>query len=151
MTIERSNPAALANPPGYSHVVKDGTTVYVAGQLSRNSAGETVGEGDFSAQAEQVFKNVQTALESVGSSMSKIMKMNVFMTHREDIPAYRIIKSKYVPEDNLPVSTLILCSGLVLRFGRHGVSHRGRGYCDGGVGRIALWNKGTLWENPENS
>ena len=112
MAIERSNPDVLANPPGYSHVVKDGTTVYVAGQLSRNSAGETVGEGDFSAQAEQVFKNVQAALESVGSSMSKIMKMNVFMTHREDIPAYRIIKSKYVPEDNLPVSTLILCSGL---------------------------------------
>ena len=110
MAIERSNPAALANPPGYSHVVKDGTTVYVAGQLSRNSAGETV--GDFSAQAEQAFKNVQAALESVGSSMSKIMKMTVFMTHREDIPAYRIIKSKYVPEDNLPVSTLILCSGL---------------------------------------
>ncbi len=41
MAIERSNPSALANPPGYSHVVKDGTTVYVAGQLARNNKGET--------------------------------------------------------------------------------------------------------------
>ncbi|MCI0899069.1 MAG: RidA family protein [Chloroflexi bacterium] len=112
MTIERSNPSALANPPGYSHVVKDGTTIYVAGQLARNSAGENVGVGDFSAQAEQVFKNVQAALESVGSDMNHIMKMNVFMTHREDIPEYRIVKARFVPDGDLPVSTLILCSGL---------------------------------------
>ena len=112
MAVERSNPSGLANPPGYSHVVKDGTTVYVAGQLARNSAGETVGEGDFSAQAEQAFKNVQAALESVGSNMHCIMKMNVFMTHREDIPAYRVVRARFVPDDALPVSTLILCSGL---------------------------------------
>jgi len=112
MAVERSNPSALANPPGYSHVVKDGKTVYVAGQLARDSEGKTVGIGDFSAQAEQVFNNVRGALESVGSNMNAIMKMNVFMTHREDIPAYRIIRPKFVPDDALPVSTLILCSGL---------------------------------------
>ena len=112
MGLERSNPSVLANTPGYSHIVKDGTTVYVAGQLARNNEGETVGEGDFSAQAEQVFKNVRAALESVGSNMNSIMKMNVFMTHREDIPAYRVVRAKYLPGDALPVSTLILCSGL---------------------------------------
>ncbi len=112
MAVERSSPSSLPNPGGYSHVVKDGKTVYVAGQVARNSEGKTVGVGDFSAQAEQVFKNVQGALESVGSDMSCIMKLNVFMTHREDIPAYRVSRAKFVPEDALPVSTLILCSGL---------------------------------------
>ena len=112
MAIERSNPSTLADMSGYSHVVKDGTTVYVAGQLSRNSAGETIGEGDFETQAVQAFKNVQAALESAGSNMSSILKMNVFMTHREDIPAYREVKTRFIPDDALPVSTLILCSGL---------------------------------------
>ena len=112
MPIERSNPGALASPPGYSHVVKDGKTVYVAGQLARDSDGKTVGEDDFAAQAEQAFENVRTALESVGTDMNHIMKMNVFMTHREDIPEYRVIKSRFVPDSDLPVSTLILCSGL---------------------------------------
>ena len=112
MSLERSNPSELATPPGYSHVVKDGKTVYVAGQVARNSEGTTVGVGDFSAQAEQVFENVRKALESVGSNMGSIMKMNVFMTHREDIPAYRVVRPKFVPDDALPVSTLILCSGL---------------------------------------
>ncbi len=112
MAVERSNPSALANPPGYSHVVKDGTTLYVAGQVARNSDGVTVGVGDFTAQAEQVFKNIQAALESVGSNMSHIMKLNVFMTHREDFPAYRVVRPKFVPDDALPVSTLIFCAGL---------------------------------------
>ena len=112
MALERSSPSALPNPAGYSHVVKDGKTVYVAGQVARNSDGKTVGVGDFSSQAEQVFKNVQGALEAVGSDMSCIMKLNVFMTHREDIPAYRVARAKFVPDDALPVSTLILCSGL---------------------------------------
>ena len=112
MVVERSNPSALANPPGYSHVVKDGKTVYVAGQVARDRNGNTVGVGDFSAQAEQVFENVRGALESVGSGMGSIMKLNVFMTHREDIPAYRVVRAKFVPDDALPVSTLILCSGL---------------------------------------
>ena len=110
--VERSNPSALANPGGYSHVVKDGKTVYVAGQVARNSEGITVGVGDFSGQAEQVFKNIQAALESVGTDMSHIMKMNVFMTHREDLAAYRVLRPKFVPDDALPVSTLIFCSGL---------------------------------------
>ena len=112
MAIERANPATLADMSGYSHVVKDGTTVYVAGQLARNSDGETIGEGSFEAQAEQCFKNVQEALESAGSNMSSILKMNVFMTQREDIPVYREIKTRFVPDNAQPVSTLILCSGL---------------------------------------
>jgi enamine deaminase RidA (YjgF/YER057c/UK114 family) len=112
MAIERSNPSALANPPGYIHVVKDGTTVYVAGQVARNSEGKTVGVGDINAQAEQVFENVRRALESVGSGMGSIMKLNVFMTNREDIPAYRVVRARFIPDDDLPVSTLILCSGL---------------------------------------
>jgi enamine deaminase RidA (YjgF/YER057c/UK114 family) len=112
MPIQRSNPTALANPPGYSHVVQDGTTIYVAGQLSRNNKGEAVGEGDIAAQAEQAFRNVQAALESVGNDMNHIMKMNVFMTHREDIPQYREIKSRFVPDGDLSASTLIFCSGL---------------------------------------
>ena len=112
MSIERTNPEALASSPGYSHVVKDGTTVYVAGQLARDNDGKVVGEGDFAAPAAQAFKNVQVALESAGTDMNHIMKMNVFMTHREDIPEYRAIKSRFVPESDLPVSTLILCSGL---------------------------------------
>ena len=113
MVIERINPSKLHEAVGYRHVVKDGNTVYVAGQVSRDKDGNTVGIGDGAAQAEQIFQNIQSALESVGSDMRHIKKLNVYLTHREDIPAYRAARGKYISEDALPASTLILCAGLV--------------------------------------
>jgi enamine deaminase RidA (YjgF/YER057c/UK114 family) len=112
MPIQRINPSTIAPPRGYSHVVKDGSTVYVAGQVARNRDGKTVGVGDAKAQAEQVFKNMEAALAAAGGNLSHIVKTNIFMTHREDIPAYRETRAKYLPNDDLPASTLVLCSGL---------------------------------------
>ena len=112
MAVQRMNPPTIAPPGGYSHVVRDGNTVYIAGQVARDKDGRTIGVGDGAAQTEQVFKNLQAALASVGGTMSDMVKLNVFMTHREDIPAYRTVRGKYMQDDHLPVSTLVLCSGL---------------------------------------
>ncbi len=113
MAIERTNPSSLGQPSGYHHVVKDGKTVYLAGQVARDKDGKTVAVGDAAAQAEQVFSNIQAALESVGSDLGHILKMTTFMTRREDFPAYRAARSKFLTDDDaLPASTLILCSGL---------------------------------------
>ena len=112
MPLERSNPSTIHQPSGYHHVVRDGNTVYIAGQVSRDKDGNTVGVGDAAAQAEQTLSNVQSALASVGSNMSHIKKLTVYLTHREDIPAYRVARAKFIPDDATPASTLILCSGL---------------------------------------
>ena len=112
MPQQRINPSGINKPGGYHHVVKDGNTIYVAGQVSRDKDGNTVGVGDGAAQAEQIFSNIKVALESVGSDMSHINKLNVFLIHREDMPAYRAARGKYIPDDALPASTLIICSGL---------------------------------------
>ena len=113
MAIKRINPSSLGQPGGYHHVVKDGKTIYLAGQVARDRDGKTVGVGDASAHAEQVFRNIQAALESVGSDLGHILKMTTFMTHREDFPAYWAARSKFLTDDHaLPASTLIFCSGL---------------------------------------
>ena len=112
MSLQRINPSNMHQPRGYHHVVKDGNTVYVAGQVSRDIDGNTVGVGDAAAQAEQIFSNIQTALGSVGSDMNHIKKLIVYLTHREDIPAYRVARAKFIPDEVTPASTLILCAGL---------------------------------------
>ena len=113
MAIKRINPSSLGQPGGYHHVVKDGKTIFLAGQVARDRDGKTVGVGDASAHAEQVFRNIQAALESVGSDLGHILKKTTFMTHREDFPAYWAARSKFLTDDDaLPASTLILCSGL---------------------------------------
>ena len=112
MAIIRSNPQGIHNPGGYNNVVIDGNTVYVAGQVSFDEHGNKVGLGDGRAQAEQIFKNLKVALESAGSSMGHIRKINVFVTHREDIPLYVQERIRAIPSDALPASTLVVCSGL---------------------------------------
>ena len=112
MPLERSNPSTISPPMGYHHVVKDGNTVYLAGQLSRDKDGNSVGVGDGAAQMEQAFSNVQAALAFAGSDMSHIKNMNVYLTHREDIPIYRVTREKFIPEEATPATTLILCAGL---------------------------------------
>ena len=112
MAIQRINPETLAAPGGYSHVVRDGNTVYIAGQVARAKDGSTVGVGDPTAQTEQIFRNLQEALASVGCDFSHLLKLNTFMVHREDMAAYRTVRGKYLKDGQLPASTLVFCSGL---------------------------------------
>ena len=66
MSKEIFSPATLPPPIGYSHVAKvnKGTLVYLGGQVSSDASGKLVGEGNFEAQVEQVFKNVKTCAGS---------------------------------------------------------------------------------------
>ena len=61
MSKEIFSPATLPPPVGYSHVAKvnKGTLIYLAGQVSSDASGKLVGEGNFEAQAEQVFTQRQ--------------------------------------------------------------------------------------------
>ena len=51
---------------GYSHVAKDGKTLYISGQVSRDLDGSLVGQGDIELQTRQVLTNLQNILEEVG-------------------------------------------------------------------------------------
>ena len=69
----------LADIPGTS-IASIGTgtrTVYVSGQVG-NTPDEEVLDG-FPAQAEQAFRNLNTALEAAGASMTDVVKVNFFV------------------------------------------------------------------------
>jgi enamine deaminase RidA (YjgF/YER057c/UK114 family) len=108
------NPPSLAKPTGYTHVVvaPDGRTVYIAGQVALDSAGQLVREGDFRAQAEQVFHNLERALSSVGGTLRDVVKTTTFITDRKHLPALREVRSKHIDPARPPASTLLVVSGL---------------------------------------
>ncbi len=110
MALERINPSNLAQPRGYTHVVKAGNTVYIAGQVGRRPDGTLAGS-DIGSQTDQVFKNLRAALASVGAGFENMTKITVFLTHREDIPGFRTARDKHVTGEP-PASTLVLISGL---------------------------------------
>ena len=101
MSKEFFSPATLPPPIGYSHVAKvnKGTLIYLAGQVSSDASGKLVGEGDFEAQAEQVFANLKLAVEAAGATMADIVKMNTYIVAEvdpADVPKMRAVRDRYV-------------------------------------------------------
>ena len=80
------SPPTLMPPAGYSHIakVKRGTIVYLAGQVASDASGKLVGEGNFEAQAEQVFRNLKIAIEAAGGTMADIVKLNIYLVAEVD-------------------------------------------------------------------
>ena len=108
------NPKGLVKPTGYTHLViaPDGRTVYIAGQVAFDSTGKVVGEGDFAAQAEQVFRNLKQALESVGGSMADLVKTTTYITDIKHVPALRDVRGRYLAKTQPPANTLVAVSSL---------------------------------------
>jgi enamine deaminase RidA (YjgF/YER057c/UK114 family) len=117
MTKEIFSPATLPPPVGYSHIAKvnRGTVIYLAGQVSSDASGKLVGEGNFEAQAEQVFRNVKIAVEAAGGTMADIVKLNIYLVAevgQDEVPKMRAIRDRYVNKEKPPASTLVVVSRL---------------------------------------
>jgi len=107
------NPEGLVRPPSYTQVVEvaaPGRTIYVAGQLGTDRDGKLVG-GDFRAQAEQVFKNLQMALAAVGASFADIVKLNSYLADIGHLPILREVRARYLDPAALPASTTLAVRG----------------------------------------
>jgi enamine deaminase RidA (YjgF/YER057c/UK114 family) len=114
---EFSSPKTLIPPAGYSHIAKvnRGTIVYLAGQVASAASGKLVGEGNFEAQAEQVFRNLRIAVEAAGGTMADIVKLNIYLVAEVDqaeVPKLRAIRNRYVNTEKPPASTLVVVSRL---------------------------------------
>ena len=114
MAVERIQPDGLAQPPTYSHVVKAGNTIYIAGQVSQDEQGQLVGAGDFVAQANRVFENLGKALAAAGAGFGDLVKTTVFVTDPRYREQLRDVRNKYLDSAALPASTLVVVAGLAL-------------------------------------
>ena len=110
MALQHINPPDISPPRGFTHVVKAGNTIYVAGQVGRRADGTLAGM-DVESQTDQVFQNLKAALASVGAGFQDMVKITVFLTHKEDIPGFRTARDKHLT-GTPPASTLVLISGL---------------------------------------
>jgi reactive intermediate/imine deaminase len=114
--VKRTNPPSLSTPTGYTHVVEvtgPAKTIYISGQIAYDKDGKIVGApGDMKAQAEQVFKNLQTALAAAGAKFSDVVKMNSYITDMSKIQAVRDVRAQYF-KDATPASTFVEVKGLV--------------------------------------
>jgi reactive intermediate/imine deaminase len=107
-------PDGLPPGNGYSHVtIAAGPTVYVSGQVPVTADGVLVGAGDATAQAEQVFTNLDAALRAAHRGWSDVVKLTFYLTDLADLPAVRAVRDRYLDPDRLPASSLVKVAGLV--------------------------------------
>ena len=111
MPLQRIQPPGLAKPPTYTHVIRAGNTLYIAGQTASDEQGNVVGRGDINAQAIQVFENLKKALAAGGADFPQIVKLTVFLTDARYREAVSEVRRRYLGE-NLPTSTLVVVAGL---------------------------------------
>jgi len=111
------SPQTLSPPAGYSHIAKinKGALVYIAGQVAVDASGKLIGEGNFEAQSEQVFRNLKAAVEAAGGTVADIVKTNVYIVDTVDgaeLPKFRAIRDRYINTESPPASTLVYISRL---------------------------------------
>ncbi len=106
------NPTTVATPTGYSHGVElpaNARILYCAGQVGAAPDGSVA--RDIKGQAEQAWRNIQNVLAAAGMGLADIVKINHYLTRKEDIAGYREARAKALG-DHKPASTLLVISAL---------------------------------------
>jgi enamine deaminase RidA (YjgF/YER057c/UK114 family) len=83
------NPPSLPKPTGYSHgwEVQGGKTVYIAGQVAINKAGQVVGSGDLVAQFRQVCENLKAVVTARAGQLNDVVKLTIYVLSKTEYKA----------------------------------------------------------------
>ncbi|SAK89288.1 endoribonuclease L-PSP [Caballeronia hypogeia] len=89
----------------YAPGVKVGNTIYVSGQIGRDSNMQLVEERE--AQIVQAFENLKLVLEAGGGSLRDVVDLTTFHTDMRDLPLFMKVRDRYLNTDPLPAWTAI--------------------------------------------
>jgi len=120
-SIVRINPPELGTPPGYSQVVevRASRIIFIAGQTALDRDGNVVGQGNFAAQAAQVFDNLAIALNAADCTPAHLVKMTVFLTDMNNLTAYREARNRFFAKVTPPAAPAVTLVEVSKLYGPH--------------------------------
>lgn len=108
----------------YSQAVKVSNTVYLSGQIPLDPSSMTLVDGDFRAQAHQVFKNLSAVCKASNGSLNDIVKLNIYLTDLANFPIVNEVMAEYfnapyparaaIGINQLPKDSLIEADGVLV-------------------------------------
>jgi 2-iminobutanoate/2-iminopropanoate deaminase len=100
-------------PYRLSQAIRVGDLLFVSGQAALDPQGELVGVGDFDAQAEQTFRNLERVLRAGGSGLDRIVKVTIFLTDMANFPKIVELRGRWFSQP-YPADTIVEVSSLAL-------------------------------------
>jgi reactive intermediate/imine deaminase len=108
----------------YSQAVKVNNTVYLSGQIPLVPETMELVDGDFSAQAVQVFENLKAVCEAANGSLQDIVKLNIYLTDLSNFPIVNQVMARFFQEPfparaaigikELPKGALVEADGIMV-------------------------------------
>ncbi|MFM0336170.1 RidA family protein [Paraburkholderia fungorum] len=89
----------------YAPAVKVGKTIYVSGQIGRDTAMQLV-EGR-EAQIIQAFENLKLVLAAAGASLNDVVDLTTYHTDMRDLPLFMKVRDQYLTTHPLPAWTAV--------------------------------------------
>lgn len=106
------SPAGICSPFGnYSpgvFVPAEVSWLFTSGQLGVSKDGAI--PTDVEAQAELCFSNLSAILADAGMTFANVVRLNAYVTRREDFQAYMQVRDRHVANPP-PASTLMIVAG----------------------------------------
>jgi 2-iminobutanoate/2-iminopropanoate deaminase len=90
-----------------------GDLVFTSGQAAIDQTGSLVGVGDFDAQAEQVFRNLEEVLRQAGSSLAQVIKVTIYLTDMANFPKIVALRQRHFTAP-YPADTIVEVTSLAL-------------------------------------
>jgi len=92
----------------HGHEVKGGDrTLYLAGQVSLDDAGQVVHEGDMAGQINKSIDNIEAVLAEAGMTLADVVRLNVYTTDVEGLLANAAVLGRLAEAGCRYTSTLL--------------------------------------------
>jgi 2-iminobutanoate/2-iminopropanoate deaminase len=94
----------------YSQATAVGGFLFTAGQIALDPATTQVIEGDVTAQAEQVMKNLTAVLVNAGVSWAEVAKTTIFLVDMNDFAKVNEVYAKHIGNSRPARSTVAVAA-----------------------------------------